>query len=296
MNVDPKRRALGRGLDALLPQVPSPMATGAATSTSGPRSFLCPVERIAPQKGQPRQHFDSAKLDELAQSLVAHGQIEPVVVRPQPGLVDRYEIIAGERRWRAAQRAGLLEIHVVVRDTTSSDAFELALVENAQREDLNAVEFAEAMSRLIREHGYTQERLAERLGKDRTTITNALRLLKLPASVRNMVVEGALTEGHARALLGVSDPTRVELLADRVVRSGLSVRATEKLVRGARTPTAKGGGAAVKSASVRDLETRLSRHLGTRVEVHDEEGKGRVAISYGSLAELDRLLERLLEA
>src|SRR5580704_7282667 len=219
-----KRRALGRGLDALLP-APS------VTPTYGDKSvFTCPVEKIIPQKGQPRQRFDAQKLEELAQSIREHGLIEPLVVRRVPG-ADQFELIAGERRWRALQRAGLREAIVVVKDVSPEAAFELALIENVQREDLNAIELAEAYDRLVRDHGYTQEALADRLGKDRTTIVNIIRLLKLPPRVRAKVVSAELSEGHARALLGARDAATMEELADRVVRAGLSVRATEGLVR-----------------------------------------------------------------
>ena len=288
---DTKRRALGRGLDALLPAAPS------AAQAYGDRNvFTCPLEKIVPQKGQPRQHFDPQKLEELAQSIREHGLVEPLVVRRMPGGGDKLELIAGERRWRALQKAGLREALVVVKDVSAKDAFELALIENVQREDLNPIELAEAFDRLVKEHGYTQEALAERLGKDRTTITNGLRLLKLPARVRAKVVGGELTEGHARALLGAGEASLIEELADRVLRGHLSVRATEALVR-ARTQAKKKDGKKGdngKSASVRDLEVRLTRGLGTKVEVRDRGNKGEVAIPYADLDALDRLIDKLL--
>jgi ParB family chromosome partitioning protein len=287
---DPKRRALGRGLDALLP---SP----AAAAGYGDRNvFTCPLDRIVPQSGQPRQHFDLHKLDELAQSIRDHGLLEPLVVRRAPGS-EKFEIVAGERRWRALQRAGVREALVVVKDVSAKNAFELALIENVQREDLNAIELAEAYDRLVREHGYTHETLADRLHKDRTTIANALRLLKLPPRVRLKVMAGELTEGHARALLGGSDATSIEQLAERVIRGGLSVRATEALVRERTRRRNAGAGEPAdraKSASVRDLEQRLTRALGTKVEVRDRGNKGEVAIAYADLDALDRLIDKLL--
>jgi len=322
MNAPEKRRALGRGLDALLPD-----AAGPASPSAGKEPvFVCPIERIVARRGQPRQRFDDEKLEELARSIREHGILEPIVVRraPAPGaaataggpqaapsnmtaggpqaapssMTDSYEIIAGERRWRAAQRAGLREMLVVVKDVSPRDAFELALIENVQREDLNPVELAEALERLGREHGYTQEALAERIGKDRATIANSLRLLKLPPRVRQMVIEGSLSEGHARALLGAAEAKAIETLADKVVRSSLSVRETERLVRGRKKQNAgqPESGAAQKSASVRDLEARLTRHLGTRVEVNDHGGKGEIAVRYGSLDELDRILDLIFRA
>jgi ParB family chromosome partitioning protein len=206
--------------------------------------------------------------------------------------MDRYEIIAVERRWRAAQKAGLRDLLVVVKDVTPADTFELALIENVQREDLNPLELAEALDRLIRDHHYTQEVLAARIGKDRTTIANSLRLLKLPPRVRHMVIGGALSEGHARALLGAGSAEAIEKLADKVARAGLSVRETERLVRsaksGGRNKEPPGG---KKSASVRALEERLTRHLGTRVAIADDSGKGAIEIRYASLDELDRILD-----
>jgi ParB family chromosome partitioning protein len=287
---DPKRRALGRGLDALLPAAPPAQAYGDKSV------FTCPLEKIVPQKGQPRQHFDAARLDELAQSIREHGLVEPLVVRRMAGGGDKFELIAGERRWRALQKAGLREALVVVKDVSAKEAFELALIENVQREDLNPIELAESFERLLREHGYTQEALAERLGKDRTTIANALRLLKLPPRVRAKVVSGELSEGHARALLGAGEPTLIEELADRVLRGKLSVRATEALVRTKAKPKPGGKTAAadVKSAAVRDLEARLTRTLGTKVEVRDRGNRGEIAIPYADLDALDRVIDKLM--
>ncbi|MBV9947057.1 MAG: ParB/RepB/Spo0J family partition protein, partial [Myxococcales bacterium] len=229
---DSKRRALGRGLDALLP-TPAPPSGYAEKSV-----FVCPLEKIVPQNGQPRQHFDAQKLDELAASIREHGLVEPLVVR-RAARAGTFELVAGERRWRALQRAGINEALVVVKDVSAKESFELALIENVQREELNPIELAEAFDRLLREHTYTQEALAERLGKDRTTIANALRLLKLPPRVRAKVVEGELTEGHARALLGAGEAAAIEELAERVLRGRLSVRATEALAR-ARAQKKKG--------------------------------------------------------
>ena len=303
MSVDPKRRALGRGLDALLPAAPAPSAAGGPASGYGDKSlFSCPVERIVPQKGQPRQHFDETELEELTVSIREHGLIEPLVVRRVTGAGagaagDRYELIAGERRWRAAQRAGIKEVLVVVKDVSPKEAFELALVENVQRADLNAIEVAEAYDRLLREHGYTQEALAERVGKDRTTITNTVRLLKLPARIRTMVIGRELSEGHARALLAAPDEASMTAIAEKTINGRLPVRKVEELVRKARArdvdadkPKADGDKPPAKSAGVRDLEGRLSRRLGTKVEVRDLGGSGELAVAYGSLDELDRIL------
>jgi ParB family chromosome partitioning protein len=286
-------RGLGRGLDALLPVRTPPQAPDRPAVDYGQGNvFSCALERIVPQRGQPRQHFEHEKLDELAESIKTHGLLEPLVVRKRGE--GEFEIIAGERRWRAAQRAGLREVLVLVRDVSAKDAFELALIENVQREDLDPIEFAEALDRLVRDHGYTQETLAQRVGKDRSTIANALRLLRLPKPVRERVVSGELSEGHARALLGAPSDDALVDLADKVVKGRLSVRQTESLVRGAKS---KDGGKAPpkgKSANVRDIEGRLERKLGTKVELRDRDDKGEIAVKYASWDELDRILSMML--
>lgn len=291
----PPPRGLGRGLDALLPARSATPTRADGVSYGENNVFRCALDKLQPQHAQPRRHFDSGALEELASSIREHGLLEPLVVRRIPG-TDRLEIIAGERRWRAAQKAGLREILVVVRDVSSKDAFELALIENVQREDLDAIEFAEALQRLVDEHGYTQDSLAQRVGKDRSTIANALRLLKLPSNVRERVVSGELSEGHARALLGAPDQQALAALAEKVVRGHLNVRQTEELVRHLKRDKQHEikGTSTSKSPSARDLELRLSRHFGTRCEVLDQSGKGRLTIHYSSLEELDRLLEMLL--
>ncbi len=292
MTLDPKapRRALGRGLDALLP------AAAPSGGFADKSVFVCPVEKIKPQAGQPRQHFDETELEELATSIREHGIIEPLVVRRLARDSDTFELIAGERRWRAAQRAGLKEVLVVVKDVSPKEAFELALVENVQRADLNPIEVSEAFSRLLQEHGYTPETLAAKVGKDRTTVVNALRLLKLPAQIRSMVIGRELSEGHARAILGAPTEKAMTDIAEKTARGKLPVRKVEALVRAAKQ-AASGGkeeksaeGKKKKSPAVADLEGRLQRKLGTRVEVEDENGAGRVIVAYASLDELDRIL------
>lgn len=283
-SADGKRRALGRGLDALLPAVSSSVEKSV---------FCCPIEKLTRQEGQPRQHFDEKELEELTASLKEHGLIEPLVVRRAHQGADRFEIIAGERRWRAAQRAGLKDVLVVVKDVSTKEAFELALVENLQRADLNPIEIAESFDRLVGEHGYTQQMLADRVGKDRTTIVNSLRLLKLPTRIRELVITRELSEGHARALLGAPDDKSLADIAEKTVRGRLSVRKVEALIRLARgksAPAADKKTAAKTSAAIRDLEARLMRRLGTRVEVRDTNGRGELAVAYGSLDELDRIL------
>jgi len=220
--------------------------------------------------------------------------LEPLVVRRLPG-DDRFEIVAGERRWRAAQRAGLHDLPVHVREVNAQSAFELALVENVQREDLNPIEFAEALGKLIAEYSYTQESLASLLNRDRSTLANALRLLKLPDKVRELVISGQLSEGHARALLGAPDEASMTQLAEKAVARKLNVRQTEALVRALKEPRTEDPAAAPdgKSPGVRDLEGRLARRYGTRCEVRDRKGKGEIVIRYADLDELDRILEQM---
>lgn len=283
------RRALGRGLDALLPQKPASSPRPAARTSTD-----CPIERISPRRDQPRQSIDDSALDELATTIREHGVIQPLVVRRLPGGKERYEIIAGERRWRAAQRAGLKDVPIVIKDVSPEDAFEMALVENLQRQDLNPLEIAEGYKRLLDDHGHTQEQLADRMGKSRVAVTNSLRLLKLPPAVRSMLIEGTLSEGHGRAILGAPDDAMMITLARQAQKKKLSVRKLEKLIRDARDAQrgkAKPAAGASKSASVRDLESRLTRVLGARTAVEHKGKGGKVVISYSDLDELDRIID-----
>jgi ParB family chromosome partitioning protein len=262
--------------------------------------FRAAVEDVYPAPEQPRKRFGEEELEELASSIRSHGIIQPLVVRARPE--GGYYLIAGERRWRAAQRAGLTEVPVVVHQLSSRDAFEAALIENIQRADLNPIEEAEAYARLVSEHGYTQEQVAERVGKERSTVANSLRLLKLPVSVRRQVEEGRLSMGHARALLALENQEDIEVMARMVAGKALSVRATETAVRlrarGAADAEKSAPAAPPKSASVRDLETRLTKSLGAQVNMaEDRKGKGgTIEIRYADLDDLDRLLERFLRS
>ncbi|MFH1811964.1 MAG: ParB/RepB/Spo0J family partition protein [Pseudomonadota bacterium] len=282
-----RRPALGRGLSALIPAPPS---TSTRVIESGGLLRL-PIEKVRASHDQPRQYFDEASLAELASSIKEHGLLQPVVVRRER---EDYVLIAGERRWRAAQRAGLREIPAVVRDDSADDSLLLALVENLQREDLNPIEEAEAYRRLAEDGSLSQEAIAQRVGKDRTTVANAMRLLRLPASVRQQVQEGELGMGHARALLALEDPASMERLAREVVRKKLSVRDVERRVKlfKAGSPAARTAPVSpTMSPALRDLTDRLVRALGTRVVVKEKgRGAGSIEIAYSSLDELDRLL------
>jgi len=287
---DKRRPALGRGMAALLSNAAPPPSSPAGAATPGRNLLLLPVEAVERNPEQPRKRFDEAKLEELAASIRQHGVVEPILVRRQGG---KYRILAGERRWRAAQRAGLKEVPALVREATDREAFELALVENLQRADLNAIEEAEAYEVLASDHGLTQEQIAVRVGKERSTVANALRLLKLPEEVRNAVRSGQLDMGHARALLGLGAADEMKKLAQRAIREGLSVRALEALIRGlAKKPAKKGG--PTESASTRDLAARLQRHLGARSRiVQTSASSGRLEIQYTSLDELDGILGKI---
>ncbi len=289
MTMAEKRRpALGRGMAALLSNAPPPPS---ASAHPGRALLSLPVEAVERSQAQPRKRFDERKLEELAASIRTHGVVEPILVRREGA---RYRILAGERRWRAAQRAGLAEIPALVREASDREAFEVALVENLQREDLNAIEEAEAFEVLVREHGLTQEAVAARVGKERSTVANALRLLKLPADVRDLVRDGRLEMGHARALLALPEEPLIRKAALKAAREGLSVRATEALVRLMVNPPARKPGAGEQSAAVKDLVTRLQRRLGTRCRVVTRtEQAGHLEIEYATLEALDGILSRI---
>jgi ParB family chromosome partitioning protein len=280
------RRRLGRGLDGLLPVPPPASERSAGNSAS--------IEDLHPGRMQPRVRMNPEGLAELAASIREHGVLEPILVRKRHS--GGFEIIAGERRWRAAQQAGLKEVPIFQHDLGDEAAFEAALVENLQREDLNAMETARAFQRLVDDYGYTQETIATKVGKERSTIANALRLLKLPKDVMDLVESGDLSEGHGRALLTAPNVSSMKKLARSAVSKGWSVREAERqarrLARGDAAPASNKK--AAKSTNVRDLESRLSRALGSSTKIH-ESGKerGQVRISYSSFDELDRLIEKL---
>jgi ParB family chromosome partitioning protein len=286
---DKRRPALGRGMAALLSNAAPPPSTSPGTLGRGLLSL--PVEAVERNPKQPRKRFEEKKLEELAASIREHGIVEPILVRRDGG---KYRILAGERRWRAAQRAGLKEVPAVVREASDREAFELALVENLQREDLNAIEEAEAYEVLIDSYKLTQDAVAERVGKDRSTVANALRLLKLPEDVRDLVKDGKLDMGHARALLGLDGEDAIKRAAARVLREGLSVRATEALVRQLTRKDRPGAQAPSESPALRALTTRLQRRLGTRCRVLPKSAvAGKLEVEYTSLAELDGILAKI---
>jgi ParB family chromosome partitioning protein len=277
-----KRPALGRGLSALIPDTP---ASAAGTPVDVDLDLLVPNPR------QPRLTFDDARLEELAASIRRNGVIQPILVRRRGKI---YEIVAGERRWRAAQRAGLLRVPVIVRDVPDEKLLEVALIENIQRENLNPIDEALAYRRLLEELNLTQEEVAGAVGKDRTSVANYLRLLKLPDTVQAMVATDALSMGHARALLGVEPPAKIEGTAKAVVAKGLSVRETEALVRRLnQPPRALGPEAPAGDVHTRQAEERLRLALGTRVRILRRGTRGTIEIDFVSEEELQRLYEQL---
>jgi ParB family chromosome partitioning protein len=284
-----KRPALGRGLSALIPTTPPPVPREAPTEVD--------LDLLQPNRFQPRLQFDDSRLDELAQSIRSNGVIQPILVR-RAG--KQYEIIAGERRWRAAQRAGLLRVPVVIRDVADDKLLQVALIENIQRENLNPIDEANAYRRLIEDFRLTQEDLAAAVGKDRSTVANTLRLLKLPEPVRRLVASEDLSMGHARAILGLEREDDQVSTARQVVERGFSVRDTELLVK--RVSDRLAG--KVKAAPApqppdvhtRQAEDRLKFALGTRVTIKRRGAKGIIEIEYGSEDELQRLYELLVGA
>jgi ParB family transcriptional regulator, chromosome partitioning protein len=290
MNEPARKRpaGLGRGLSALLgEQVREEPVAAAGERSPGVR--IVPVAELEPHPEQPRRHFDEDALDELAGSIAARGMIQPIVVRPHRG---GYQIVAGERRWRAAQRARLHTVPVIVRDFDEAETLELALVENIQREDLNAIEEAEAYSKLISRFGHSQEALGRIVHKSRSHIANLLRLLDLPATVRSALAEGKLSMGHARALITADDP---ETLARQVIERGLSVRETERLARSARPSASRprSNGGADKDADIMALERQLGDLLGLSVKIAYGNGSGAVTLGFSSLDQLDLICQRL---
>ncbi len=290
-----KKRGLGRGLDSLLGDAirdrPS-NDTPVAPDQSSVR--LLPIADLKPHPDQPRRHFAQTALEELAQSIRERGIIQPIVVRPAPS-GKGYQIVAGERRWRAAQRAALHEIPAIIRDFGDSETLEIALIENVQREDLNPIEEAEAYHRLTEDFGHSQKALAALVDKSRSHVANLMRLLDLPNSVRALMLENRLQMGHARALIGYED---AEGLAHRIERDGLTVRDVEKIVRqskGGGEPRRRASTASAKSddPDIKALETQLSDLLGLDVAIGSEGSSGRMTIRYGSLDQLDMLCQRL---
>ena len=285
------KKGLGKGLDSLIAKKVPEVAE---TTSDVSRETLVNINKVEPNPNQPRKRFNEDKLQELADSIKVHGIIQPLVVQKEN---DRYIIIAGERRWRAARLAGVKEVPVVIRDFTEQELYEVALIENIQRQDLDPIEEANAYSNLIKEHHLTQDEVAERVSKSRVAITNSLRLLKLDQRVQQMVIDELLTGGHARALISIEDPEEQYNLANRIFDEKLSVRETEKLVKKILHPKAVEEEETVDEATeaiYRDLEEKLKTIIGSKVKITRKPGgKGNIEIEYYSTDELDRIIDLL---
>lgn len=287
-------RRLGRGLAALIGDMHDESGDGGTALLEGVRKV--PIALIRANPRNPRKEFDEGDLADLASSIEQRGVVQPIIVRPAPGVPDEYEIVAGERRWRASQRAGLHEIPVVIRELGNREAMEIALVENIQRTDLNALEEALGYEQLMNEHEYTQASLGESIGKSRSHVANMLRLLKLPDAVRDMLASGTITAGHAKILVGHDDPLS---LAKVIVRDGLNVRQAEALARRAGNTSGRSRPSTLAEVPALDADTRaleetLCSALGYRVKIrHGAGGKGEITIAYNDLEQLDHVCRRL---
>lgn len=289
MSDDQSKKRLGRGLAALIGDIDLGLDKPLAVpNTSSERQV--PIEFISRNPQNPRRNFTETELDDLAQSIREHGVVQPVVVRPSPDHPNRYELIAGERRWRAAQRANLTEIPVIIRDVDDRTALELAIIENVQRSDLNPLEEGMGYQQLIDEHDYTQADLAQVIGKSRSHVANTLRLLKLPAKVQQFINEGQLSAGHARCLITVEDPLA---LAEKIIRDGLSVRQAEALANGQSSAKSKRRTPTEKDADTKSLEKLLADVIGMKVAIKHGKKGGDVKIHYSSLEQLDDICRRL---
>ncbi|HMK52965.1 MAG TPA: ParB/RepB/Spo0J family partition protein [Thermodesulfobacteriota bacterium] len=281
-----KRIALGKGLGALLPEF----------GQTEPKTLLyCGIEEIIPNRSQPRKRFDESKLQELAESIREKGILEPLIVRRTD---QGYELMVGERRWRAAQKAGLKEVPVLVKEVEKGEALEISLIENLQREDLNPIEAAEAFKHLIEEFNISQEDLSKRIGKDRTTIANTLRLLKLPMEVKNELLQNRITSGHARAILSLESKEKQKELCALIIKKGLSVREAEALAirwsekpKKTATPARKKGDLESQLGSLQDS---LRKYLGTKVQIMPKGKRGKIEIEYYSHEDLERIIETII--
>ncbi|MEZ2347654.1 ParB/RepB/Spo0J family partition protein [Terriglobus sp. RCC_193] len=294
---DPKRRALGRGLEALLPaRQPAPTPPPAPPAAPSGKPLEVDVTTIVRNPFQTRTRFDEVALNELAQSIAATGVVQPIVVRPLSG--GKYQLIAGERRWLASQRAGKKTIPVFIREVSDEQAMEMTIVENLQRADLNPMEQARAYERLGREFKMTQEQMAQRTGKERASVANFLRLLRLPQAVQEKVEGGDLSFGHARALLALESEAQILAAAQKIQALSLSVRGTENYVKGLLDPERKLGKVQTSEEpeidpNVKAAQDKLQRSLGLKVRIEDTRGKGRVVIEYSNLEDFDTLLTML---
>ena len=283
-----KKTTLGRGLDALIPK-----DTAKARGAGGSSFIEAGIEEVRPNRSQPRKEFDDGSIEELASSIKEKGIIQPLVVRQKEG---SYEIIAGERRWRAAQKAGLTRIPIIIKEATDRDVLELALIENLQREDLNPIEEAAAYSQLIQDFGLTHEEVSGRIGKDRSTITNQLRLLRLPEQARQALIEGDISAGHARALLGIESDEGLLQVLKAIIKQKLSVRMTESLIKKLSQEQKPVPVRQEEDLYLKRIADDLKRSLNTQVKIVNKKGKGKIEIEFYSEDELERLCRMLADS
>jgi ParB family chromosome partitioning protein len=293
---DPKRRALGKGLESLLPSRPATASAPIPAPEPTGKPLEIALDQIERNPFQTRTHFDEAKLAELAQSIAASGVVQPIVVRPLPG--GRYQLITGERRWLASRQANKTTIPAIIRQASDEQTLEMTIVENLQRADLNPIEQARAYQRLSQDFKMTQEQMAIRTGKERASVSNFLRLLRLPEPIQQKVESGELSFGHARTLLALESPELITSAAQKVMALSLSVRQTESYVQGLINPEAKPkkepkSAEQPEDPNVREAQTRLQRTLGLKVHIEDKKGKGRVIIEYSGLEDFDSILTAL---
>jgi ParB family chromosome partitioning protein len=292
-----KRKALGRGLDSLLPSRPVVTPIAPPTQPAGNPQEV-PIENIDANPYQTRRRINEQALDELAESIRASGVVQPVILRPMAS--GRFQLVAGERRWLASKRAGRTTVPAVIRQISNEQALEITIIENLQREDLNPVEQAHAFERLSREFNMTQEQIATRTGKDRASIANFIRLLKLPESIQSAMEEGSLSFGHGKVLLALAGfPEHLERAAREIMEKKLSVRQTEELVAKLLNPQAEEQRqekpVKLLDPNVRDAQRSLEMALGVKVEIQDRKGKGKIVLKYGSLEDFDRIVEALAQ-
>ncbi len=285
-----KSRGLGKGLKALIPDENFMSIDNSDTENAEKLVFFLQINKIRPNADQPRKKFNREKLEELAASIKEHGILQPLVVRPEN---NGYTIIAGERRWRAATMAGLKEVPVIVKDLPAKDVMELALIENVQREDLNAIEEAEAYGALMEHFNLTQGEIGIRIGKSRAAITNTMRLLNLPDKVRQEVLDDNISSGHARALLSLEDQKQMEALCEEIIDKKLSVRETEKKVKLLKNPPKEEKAKPEKNPYITAVEDGLKQKFATKVKISGKKDKGKIELEYYSTEDLNRILDLL---
>jgi ParB family transcriptional regulator, chromosome partitioning protein len=280
------RKALGKGINALIPEFEMGIPTSTKEGVNQSRELL--IDEISPNRFQPRKYFDDDKLEELVSSISENGVLQPVVVQKA---VNGYELVMGERRWRASKKAGLKKIPAVIREVSDAEALELAIIENIHRQDLNPIEEAEAYARLADNFVLTQEMIAKKVGKSRTAVANIIRLLKLPRSIKDDLISGKLSMGHARALLGLEEARQAQALCKEIFKEDLTVRQTENRINRLKQPAPKKPAFTVakKNIFIKDLEKELERKLGTKVEINPKKTGGKLVVSYYSDDDLERI-------